>query len=71
MISSFPSASVRFASLLALATLSWPSQGNAAPKKEEVVDPNAPVSFYKQIRPIFQGQCYGCHQPPRPRATTS
>ncbi|WP_009959973.1 DUF1549 domain-containing protein [Verrucomicrobium spinosum] len=63
MISSFPSASVRFASLLALATLSWPSQGNAAPKKEEVVDPNAPVSFYKQIRPIFQGQCYGCHQP--------
>lgn len=35
----------------------------AAPKKEEVIDPNAPVSFYKQIRPIFQGQCYGCHQP--------
>jgi WD40 repeat protein len=21
------------------------------------------VSFYKQIRPIFQGQCHGCHQP--------
>lgn len=35
----------------------------AAPKKEEAVDPNAPISFYKQIRPIFQGQCYGCHQP--------
>jgi len=35
----------------------------AAPKKEEVIDPNAPVSFYKQIRPIFQAQCQGCHQP--------
>lgn len=35
----------------------------APPKKEEVVDPNAPVSYYKQIRPIFQGQCNGCHQP--------
>ena len=34
-----------------------------APKKEEVVDPNAPISYYKQIRPIFQGQCNGCHQP--------
>src|SRR3954447_70781 len=35
----------------------------APPKKEEVVDPNAPISYYKQIRPIFQGQCNGCHQP--------
>ena len=35
----------------------------APPKKVEVIDPNAPVSFYKQIRPIFQGQCHGCHQP--------
>ena len=34
-----------------------------APKKEEVVDPNAPISYYKQIRPIFQGSCNGCHQP--------
>jgi len=37
--------------------------GFAAPKKDEVIDPNAPVSFYKQVRPILQGQCYGCHQP--------
>lgn len=22
-----------------------------------------PVSFYKQIRPIFQANCHGCHQP--------
>ena len=35
----------------------------APPKKVEVIDPNAPISFYKQVRPIFQGQCQGCHQP--------
>src|SRR5687768_4329644 len=35
----------------------------AAPPKQEVVDPNAPVSYWKQIRPIFQAQCQGCHQP--------
>ncbi len=34
-----------------------------APKKEEAYDPNKPVSYYKQIRPIFQAQCQGCHQP--------
>ena len=22
-----------------------------------------PVSYYKQIRPIFQAKCHGCHQP--------
>ena len=36
---------------------------SAAPAKEETFDPNKPVSYYKQIRPIFQGQCNGCHQP--------
>jgi WD40 repeat protein/mono/diheme cytochrome c family protein len=35
----------------------------AAPPKAEVVDPNAPVSYWKQIRPIFQASCQGCHQP--------
>lgn len=35
----------------------------AAPPKQEVVDPNAPVSYWKQIRPIFQASCQGCHQP--------
>ena len=33
------------------------------PKKEEGIDPSKPVSFYKHIRPIFQAQCNGCHQP--------
>ncbi len=31
--------------------------------KAEVVEPAAPVSFWKQIRPIFQASCQGCHQP--------
>ncbi len=35
----------------------------APPKKQEVEDPNAPVSYYKKIRPIFQASCQGCHQP--------
>lgn len=35
----------------------------AAPPKQEVVDPNAPISYWKQIRPIFQANCQGCHQP--------
>lgn len=41
----------------------------APPKKEETIDPNKPVSFYKHIRPIFQAQCNGCHQPRRKKAT--
>ncbi len=26
-------------------------------------EPGKPVSYYKDIRPIFQAQCQGCHQP--------
>ena len=37
----------------------------AAPPKREEDDPNAPVSFFKKVRPIFQAQCQGCHQPAR------
>ncbi len=35
----------------------------AAPPKQDTDDPNAPVSYYKKIRPIFQANCQGCHQP--------
>src|SRR3954467_11369846 len=35
----------------------------APPKKAEEEDPNAPVSYFKKIRPIFQANCQGCHQP--------
>jgi WD40 repeat protein len=52
-----------FHALALLTCLASPALLTAAPKVEEKVDPNAPVSFYKQIRPIFQGQCHGCHQP--------
>src|SRR6476469_1906265 len=34
-----------------------------APAMKEVEDPNAPVSYFKKVRPIFQAQCQGCHQP--------
>lgn len=35
----------------------------AQAKEEAAKDPNAPVSFYKEIRPILQANCAGCHQP--------
>ncbi|NIL99019.1 MAG: hypothetical protein GTO62_18430, partial [Planctomycetales bacterium] len=24
------------------------------------------ISYYRDIRPIFQGRCFGCHQPAKP-----
>ena len=35
----------------------------APPLKKEEEDPNAPISYYKKIRPILQAECQGCHQP--------
>jgi WD40 repeat protein/mono/diheme cytochrome c family protein len=26
-------------------------------------EPGKPISYYQQIRPIFQAKCHGCHQP--------
>src|SRR4051812_17374418 len=46
-----------FATVLAVSAIAAP------PKKQEVEDPNAPVSYYKKIRPILQANCQGCHQP--------
>lgn len=34
-----------------------------APKQDEPDDPSKPVSYFKKIRPIFQANCQGCHQP--------
>jgi len=48
-----------FASVLALSATAFAQM----PKKEDGIDPSKPVSFYKHIRPIFQAQCNGCHQP--------
>ncbi len=33
----------------------------------DAVEPGKPVSYYKDIRPIFQAQCQGCHQPAKAR----
>ncbi len=49
--------------LAAGALTACPSLFAAPPKKEEAEDPNAPVSYYRKVRPIFQAQCQGCHQP--------
>ena len=38
----------------------FPLVAFAASEKE---DPNAPVSYFKKIRPLFQAHCQGCHQP--------
>ena len=35
----------------------------AAPASKDKDDPNAPVSYFKKVRPILQAQCQGCHQP--------
>ena len=52
---------IRLATVVAGLTLA--AAVAAPPKKVEEEDPNAPVSYYKKIRPIFQASCQGCHQP--------
>lgn len=42
--------------LLLFGTASLPDAANGA-------DSGKPVSFYSQIRPVFQANCQGCHQP--------
>ncbi len=45
-------------------TLIIASTANAQPNSssDKKTGSDQPVSFYKQIRPIFQQHCYGCHQ---------
>ena len=40
-----------------------PSVVRAAAPAAKTEENKGPVSYYKQIRPIFQAQCQGCHQP--------
>lgn len=49
--------------VLASAVLALATLASAAPPKSVVEDPNAPVSYFNKIRPIFQAHCQGCHQP--------
>lgn len=36
------------------------------PKDKDQPAPGGKVSYYKDVRPIFQQQCQGCHQPAKP-----
>lgn len=39
----------------------------AEPPRMEPAVASGPVSYWKQIRPIFQASCQGCHQPAKPK----
>ncbi len=51
----------RVGSALILACLACPSP--RADADGPGAGPSGAVSYYKQVRPIFQAQCQGCHQP--------
>src|SRR5438552_8544915 len=46
-------------------TLAWlvPAHSHAAASKAPGAKPAASVSYYRDIRPILQANCQGCHQP--------
>src|SRR5436189_6012832 len=46
--------------VLALSAVARADNPPAAPAAEK-------ISYYKQIRPIFQAHCQGCHQPAKAR----
>lgn len=52
---------MRIGAFVALAALPPATLFGAEPSKEG--KPSGPVSYYKQVRPIFQAHCQGCHQP--------
>jgi mono/diheme cytochrome c family protein len=47
--------------LIHLAAVSSADAADAKPT------PAGPVSYYKQVRPVFQANCQGCHQPAKDR----
>lgn len=54
--------------LSALVVLSVPVWLAAQPPKDkDRPAPGGKVSYYKDVRPIFQQQCQGCHQPAKPQ----
>jgi mono/diheme cytochrome c family protein len=54
--------------LAALVVLSVPAASMAQPAKDKDRPiPGGKVSYYKDVRPIFQQQCQGCHQPAKPQ----
>jgi WD40 repeat protein len=49
------------AAVAAVASVSWSMAGEAAPPASK----NSAVSYYREVRPILQENCQGCHQPAR------
>jgi mono/diheme cytochrome c family protein len=44
----------------------WLGLAGALPGAEPAAKPAGPVSYYRDVRPIFQQYCQGCHQPAKP-----
>ncbi|MEQ8789561.1 MAG: c-type cytochrome domain-containing protein [Pirellulaceae bacterium] len=58
---------MRISSLLALwMVLVFGGAMVAAKEPTPTTDQQADVSFYRDVRPIFQAHCQGCHQPAKP-----
>jgi WD40 repeat protein len=55
----------RTLSAVALLTLPLIASAQSQKDKDRPV-PGGKVSYYKDVRPIFQQQCQGCHQPAKP-----
>lgn len=53
----------RRAGALLILALAAPGLATAADDPPKPAAEPAKVSYYKQVRPIFQAQCQGCHQP--------
>jgi WD40 repeat protein/mono/diheme cytochrome c family protein len=57
------SVSAALALVLSIVVGMFSTRGMAAePEKKET----GPVSYYKEVRPLFQQHCQGCHQPAKP-----
>ncbi len=54
-------------SVLGLLLLTLASPALAA--EEAKADADGPVSYYRDIRPVFQARCFGCHQPAKPQGS--
>src|SRR5947207_910043 len=50
--------------LIALSAMLWALPARADDQaKGRAQAPAGAVSYYKEVRPLFQGRCQGCHQP--------
>src|SRR5262245_47065866 len=54
---------VRF--LIFLGAIVW-VMGPLAAAEPAAKQETTPVSYYRQVRPLFQQHCQGCHQPAKP-----